>query len=1364
MRPTPSSVPRFGVLVWALSLWSAGALVFACDDATQLDIADTGTGPATDLRPSVDSANAAPSDGGPRLDDLQVPEPVDGHVPAPDAPTAVPADASSPIADAAPPTPDTSAAPQDLGVPTDGPLPAADTASPPPADAFVPTADLGLPPDAAGLDGFVAPPDLDGDGLWDDQDPCPNVADDGADLDRDGAGDACDDDVDGDGLPDLTDLCPRLAAAPGAQPDADLDADGLGDACDDDADADAVPDVDDNCLGLANPDQANGDFDGSGDACDVCPLDTGDDSDLDGLCALDDNCPETGNPDQADLDDDGTGDTCDADSDGDGIDGALDNCPDAANPEQADLDGDLRGDACDPPTCDDLVPDGAETDLDCGGPDCDPCRAGEACALPRDCQTGVCSPDGACRPAACDDGVSNGDETGLDCGGPVCLACDAGQVCAADADCTSDFCVDRRCRAPACNDRRPNGDETDVDCGGPDCVPCGPGGGCALEEDCDDGDACTDDRCLGGVCGGTAVEPAWRAVRFATDLSSLSPAEALVADPTTGVLYARSQQNPSGVNIQLIRITLDGQVTRLVTLANLRSSNLSGVGVDTTGDLLFADETWANRGRIAGYGLGNGAVRTVFATPWILNPVSTGAGQMRFAPDLDTPTRLFYFDGTTAKIFGLDRSVQPAVNRLVLSVADNQADGRHPNLGSDLRYDARRHVLMFLDTTLGMLSELDPSTGDVTPWGALGVGYSRIIPHAALQSLFASNGNEVVEIRGPGPVLRPVLSVPGVRDLAVGPNPARAGGLSLYALVPVEDAVYELLLDNEACFVVPTCLDGRRNGGETGVDCGGECAACLPDEPCGADEACFDADDCTVDACVEGDCRHEVQPDLCPDVDLDGDGLLNGLEAVLGLDPLSQDSDGDGLGDDTEDADEDTLSNLAETAGGLPIDTDLDGTLDALDLDSDADTLPDRLEAGDADRLTPAADSDADGTPDFQDADSDGDRLPDLTEALEGPGVEPDPDADGIRPSLDLDSDDDGVEDGAEGAEDRDADGIVDFLDPQDLRVYSAHGVGPGTCEGQSQDGLCSGPFYVDVVFPRPFDLPPHVLVTAEEVSDEQGCVAGATDKVVAYPANITPEGFRLYAYGSPWGGNCGALNGWASLARAGWMAIEAVGAERGSPHGPIVSAHNVLGLDCEGVADGGLCNGSFYTDVRFETPYARPPHVLVSAENVSNQGGCVGGATDQVVARPANITEHGFRLYVHGSPMQSCGDSEGWASRATAGYLVVPQGPQRVSGHGVSPALCTGALVGGLCGGGFYEDLRFAAPLLTAPHVLTSGEVISSQGGCVGGAMDKLSVYPEAVDAAGFRLFARGSPESGSCGAFDGYGSRARAGFLAIQ
>jgi hypothetical protein len=41
--------------------------------------------------------------------------------------------------------------------------------------------------------------------------------------------------------------------------------------------------------------------------------------------------------------------------------------------------------------CSDSIQDGAETDVDCGGPDCDPCAPGESCETGTDCVTGTCS-------------------------------------------------------------------------------------------------------------------------------------------------------------------------------------------------------------------------------------------------------------------------------------------------------------------------------------------------------------------------------------------------------------------------------------------------------------------------------------------------------------------------------------------------------------------------------------------------------------------------------------------------------------------------------------------------------------------------------------------------------------------------------------------------------------------------------------------------------------------------------------------------------------------------------------------------------------------------------------------------------------
>ena len=71
------------------------------------------------------------------------------------------------------------------------------------------------------------------------------------------------------------------------------------------------------------------------------------DRDSDGIANDQDNCPDTPNPDQADADDDGVGDACNSDDpDEDGILSADDNCPNTYNPEQEDVDENGTGDAC----------------------------------------------------------------------------------------------------------------------------------------------------------------------------------------------------------------------------------------------------------------------------------------------------------------------------------------------------------------------------------------------------------------------------------------------------------------------------------------------------------------------------------------------------------------------------------------------------------------------------------------------------------------------------------------------------------------------------------------------------------------------------------------------------------------------------------------------------------------------------------------------------------------------------------------------------------------------------------------------------------------------------------------------------------
>ena len=183
------------------------------------------------------------------------------------------------------------------------------------------------------------------------------------------------------------------------------------------------------------------------------------------------------------------------------------------------------------------------------------------------------------------------------------------------------------------------------------------------------------------------------------------------------------------------------------------------------------------------------------------------------------------------------------------------------------------------------------------------------------------------------------------------------------------------------------------------------------------------------------------------DTDDDDDGLETADEILLGTNPLLADTDGDGLSDGDE------IGNLMDT-NKKPADTDKDGIIDALDtkddLDQDGDGLSDTLEAQlntdpkkkdtDGDGIDDAKevgsdiksplDSDLDGIIDaldtVDDSDSDNDGLIDAQEIKLG-----------SNPN-DVDSDNDGINDNEEIGKniddplDTDNDGILNLLDDDD--------------------------------------------------------------------------------------------------------------------------------------------------------------------------------------------------------------------------------------------------------------------------------------------------------------------------------------------
>ncbi len=155
--------------------------------------------------------------------------------------------------------------------------------------------------------------DADGDGVPDDVDECPDLAEDNDGFeDNDGCPDFDNDD---DGVPDAQDQCPTQKE----DEDGFEDEDGCPDP---DNDRDGIPDVNDACPDQPGPrsgdPKTNGcpridrDGDGVSDAVDKCPDEP---EDKDGF-ADDDGCP-------------------DGDNDGDGIPDVADRCPNQAGPASA---------------------------------------------------------------------------------------------------------------------------------------------------------------------------------------------------------------------------------------------------------------------------------------------------------------------------------------------------------------------------------------------------------------------------------------------------------------------------------------------------------------------------------------------------------------------------------------------------------------------------------------------------------------------------------------------------------------------------------------------------------------------------------------------------------------------------------------------------------------------------------------------------------------------------------------------------------------------------------------------------------------------------------------------------------------------
>lgn len=88
-----------------------------------------------------------------------------------------------------------------------------------------------------------------------------------------------------------------------------------------------------------------------------------------------------------------------------------------------------------------LGPD--EGGIDCGGP-CPCCGLGSSCTLASQCCLGQCN-GGKCQAVGCSNLIKDGLETDIDCGGGGCPKCGSGQACLVGSDCTSGTCTGSFC-------------------------------------------------------------------------------------------------------------------------------------------------------------------------------------------------------------------------------------------------------------------------------------------------------------------------------------------------------------------------------------------------------------------------------------------------------------------------------------------------------------------------------------------------------------------------------------------------------------------------------------------------------------------------------------------------------------------------------------------------------------------------------------------------------------------------------------------------------------------------------------------------------------------------------------------------------